>query len=85
MEVDWLGEQRGAKSGEVAVQDETMFTSATLNDFNTSWPKPVGDKKVTGEIEITGGKNLLLAVDELNLWALISTLKMMIDDHQFIM
>ena len=33
-------------------------------------------------MEITEGKNLLLTVDELKLWALISTLQMMIDDHQ---
>ena len=52
-----------------------------MQAFSNLWPKPVGDKKVTGEIEITGGKNLLLMVDELKLWALNSTLKMMIDDH----
>ncbi len=45
-------------------------------------------KKVTGEIEIKGGKNLLLTVDELKLWALISTLKwwlIIINYHEFIM
>ena len=45
-------------------------------------------KKVTGEIEITGGKNLLLTDDKLKLWAFISTLKwwlIIINYHEFIM
>ncbi len=45
-------------------------------------------KKWLVRMEITGGKNLLLTIDELKLWALKNTLKlwlMIINYHEFIM